>query len=316
MLVFTSDHFVLPLPPGHRFPMAKYARLREAVERMLPPALLEEAPAVTDAQLALAHSHGYLRAARDGGLDRKDARRIGFPWSPELVARERRSVGGTLAGARAALRHGRGVNLAGGTHHAHPTHGGGFCLFNDAGVALRVLQQEGAIQRALVVDLDVHQGDGTARIFRDDPAVFTLSVHGAANYPLKKPPSDLDVGLPRGTGDAAYLAALAEALDRAFAVQRPELVVYQAGVDPWEGDRLGTLSLTAEGMAARDAAVFSCCDAAGVPVVVTMGGGYAPEVDDIVALHAQTVRLALAPWLSSAASEAPVPRLATTPLGP
>jgi len=293
MVVFTSDQFVLPLPADHRFPMAKYAGLRNAVERLLPAHFLEEAPAVTDAQLATAHTAAYLQAVVSGTLERKAARRIGFPWSPELVARERRSVGGTLAGARAALQHGRGVNLAGGTHHAHPDHGGGFCLFNDAAVALRTLQAEGCIQRAMVIDCDVHQGDGTAVIFDGDDSVFTLSVHGADNYPFRKPPSDLDVPLPGGTTDAPYLAALETALQQAFHRFAPELVVYQSGVDPWHGDRLGTLALTAEGLLHRDRAVFSRCDAEGVPVVVTMGGGYAPAVEDIVALHTQTVLEAL-----------------------
>lgn len=293
MYVFTSDHFVLPLPEGHRFPMAKYAGLRRAVERRLPAHFLEEAPAVTDAQLARVHCETYLQQVVEGTLPRQAARRIGFPWSPQLVARERRSVGGTLAGARAALEHGRGVNLAGGTHHAHPDQGGGFCLFNDAGVAIRSLQAEGLIERAMIIDCDVHHGDGTAVLFADDPTVFTLSVHGAHNYPFRKPPSDLDVPLPKGTADAGYLAALAQALEQAFAAFSPELVVYQSGVDPWEGDRLGTLALTAEGLWQRDRAVFDACDQEGVPVVVTMGGGYAPSVDDIVALHAQTVFAAL-----------------------
>lgn len=293
MFVFTSDHFVLPLPDGHRFPMAKYSGLREKVERRLPAHFLEEAPAVTDAQLALAHSDTYVEQVVQGTLPRQAIRRIGFPWSPALVARERRSVGGTLAGARAALEHGRGVNLAGGTHHAHPGHGGGFCLFNDAGVALRTLQAEGRIERAMVIDCDVHQGDGTAVVFQGDPSVFTLSLHGGHNYPFRKPPGDLDVPLPKGTGDAAYLTALEAALERAFDAVSPELVVYQSGVDPWLGDRLGTLALTADGLLMRDRAVFDRCDREGVPVVVTMGGGYAPLVNDIVCLHAQTVFEAL-----------------------
>ena len=293
MVVFTSDHFVLPLPADHRFPMAKYAGLREVVERRLPAHFLEEAPAVTDAQLRLVHSHTYVEQVVGGTLPRLGIRRIGFPWSPALVARERRSVGGTLAGARAALEHGRGVNLAGGTHHAHPDHGGGFCLFNDAGVAVRTLQAEGRIKRAMVIDCDVHQGDGTAVVFQADPSVFTVSLHGGHNYPFRKPPSDLDVPLPKGTEDGAYLAALRAALAHAFDVFAPELVVYQSGVDPWVGDRLGTLALSADGLLMRDQVVFDRCDREGVPVVVTMGGGYAPSVDDIVGLHAQTVFMAL-----------------------
>jgi len=293
MLVFTSDHFVLPLPADHRFPMAKYAGLREAVERLLPAHFLAEAPPVTDTQLGYAHTEAYRAAVLSGTLPHKAARRIGFPWSPELVARERRSVGGTLAGARAALEHGRGVNLAGGTHHAHPDRGGGFCVFNDAGVTLKTLQAEGRIHQAMVIDCDVHQGDGTAVIFQGDPSVFTLSLHGASNYPFRKPLSDLDVPLAKGTGDAAYLAALTQALEEAFRLCTPDLVIYQSGVDPWEGDRLGSLSLTADGLLRRDQTVFQWCDDAAVPVVVTMGGGYAPSVEDIVDLHTQTVMEAL-----------------------
>ena len=293
MVVFSCNHFVLPLPPDHRFPMAKYARLHDAVAARIPPHWLAEPPAVTDAQLCLAHDPAYVAQVCAGTLDARAVRRIGFPWSPELVARERRSVGGTLAGARAALRFGRGVNLAGGTHHAHRDQGGGYCIFNDAAVALRVLLAEGAIQRALIVDADVHQGDGTATIFADDPAVFTLSLHGADNYPFHKPASDLDVPLPRGTGDAVYLDALSSALQATTRHIQPELVIFQAGVDPWEGDRLGTLSLSRDGMAARDRMVLSWCAARGLPVVVTMGGGYAPQVEDIVALHLGTVLEAL-----------------------
>ncbi|HCH65114.1 MAG TPA: histone deacetylase [Deltaproteobacteria bacterium] len=293
MYVFTSDHFVLPLPADHRFPMAKYAGLRKVVERVLPSHFLAEAPAVTDSQLAHAHSAAYLQAVLQGTLSPKAARRIGFPWSPALVARERRSVGGTLAGARAALVHGRGVNLAGGTHHAHPGQGGGFCLFNDAGVAIRTLQSEGLIERAMVVDCDVHQGDGTAVVFQGDASVFTVSIHGAKNYPFRKPPSSLDVPLPEGTTDATYINALEAALEQAFRAFSPDLVIYQSGVDPWEGDRLGTLALTTAGLLKRDQVVFGRCDREDVPVVVTMGGGYAPAIDDIVSLHAQTVFEAL-----------------------
>lgn len=293
MLVFTSDHFELVLPGGHRFPMDKYRLLREAAEATLPAHWLAEAPPVTNANLALVHTPTYLQQALGGTLPRLEARRLGFPWSTALIARERRSVGGTLAGARAALAHGRGVNLAGGTHHSHPHRGGGYCVFNDAAVAIRVLQAEGTIATALVVDCDVHQGDGTAVIFHDDPSVFTLSIHGANNYPFEKPPSDLDIPLPRGTADAAYLTALHGGLHQAFRACAPDLVIFQSGVDPWQKDRLGTLSLTRAGLAARDQMVFAACDAESVPVVVTMGGGYAPEVDDIVALHFQTVLAAL-----------------------
>ena len=293
VLIFSCDHFVLPLPPEHRFPMAKYALLRQSLDGAVPEHWLTAPPAVTDAQLALAHDPAYIAQVVSGTLSARAQRRIGFPWSAELVARERRSVGGTLAACRAALRWGVGVNLAGGTHHAHADLGGGYCIFNDAGVALRVLQHEGRIRRGLVIDCDVHQGDGTATIFADDPTVFTLSVHGADNYPFRKPSSDLDVALPRGTGDSVYLAHLRAALDEAFSQIQPDVVVYQSGVDPWEGDRLGTLSLTEAGLRARDRCVLSRCAAQRTPVAVTMGGGYAPAVSDIVRLHRSTVLAAL-----------------------
>ncbi|MEL6342918.1 MAG: histone deacetylase [Myxococcota bacterium] len=293
MLVFSCDRFQLPLPADHRFPMAKYPRLRSALQADLPAEWFAEPPAVTDAQVRLAHDADYVERVVTGQLTPREVRRIGFPWSEQMVARERRSVGGTLAAARAALRFGRGVNLAGGTHHAHAAQGGGYCIFNDAAVALRVLQQAGRIREALVVDCDVHQGDGTATIFADDPSVFTLSLHGGDNYPFRKPASDLDVPLPTGTGDAAYLQALEDALDFCFRQIVPDIVVFQSGVDPWEGDRLGTLSLTRAGMGARDRVVFDRCAARGIPVAVSMGGGYAPAVDDIVSLHRQTVLEAL-----------------------
>jgi acetoin utilization deacetylase AcuC-like enzyme len=293
VLIFYCDHFVLPLPPSHRFPMEKYSRLRASLSGAVSPSLLSEPPSVSDGQLCLAHSPAYVARVVAGALSARAQRRVGFPWSPELVARERRSVGGTLAACRAALAHGVGVNLAGGTHHAHAGQGGGYCVFNDAAVAIRVLQSEGAIARALVVDCDVHQGDGTATIFADDDSVFTLSLHGADNYPFRKPSSDLDVPLSRGTQDAAYLAALSSALDEAFSRMVPDVVIYQSGVDAWEGDRLGTLSLSEAGLAARDRCVLSRCAAAAVPVAVTMGGGYAPDIDDIVRLHRSTVLAAV-----------------------
>lgn len=273
--------------------MAKYAMLRRSLDGAVPSHWLTEPPAVTDAQVSLAHDPLYVSQVVAGTLPARAQRRVGFPWSPALVARERRSVGGTLAACRAALRFGVGVNLAGGTHHAHADQGGGYCIFNDAGVALRVLQQEGLIARGLVIDCDVHQGDGTATIFSGDPSVFTLSVHGADNYPFRKPPSDLDVALPRGTGDSVYLSQLRAALDTAFSQIRPDVVVFQAGVDPWEGDRLGTLSLSESGLAERDRCVLARCAAERVPVAVTMGGGYAPSVGDIVRLHRNTVLTAL-----------------------
>jgi acetoin utilization deacetylase AcuC-like enzyme len=292
---FYSDHFVLPLPDGHRFPMAKYARLRERVvaEGIVEAGELSEAPAAAWEALTLVHTPGYVAAVAAGTLPPEMIRRIGFPWSPAMVERSRRSAGATIAAARAALDDGAAVNLAGGTHHAFADRGEGYCVFNDVAVAARVVQQEGRCTRIAVVDCDVHQGNGTAAIFRDDPTVFTFSLHGARNYPFRKETSDLDVELDDGTGDAEYLEKLDTHLPAALA-HRPELVFYLAGADPYEGDRLGRLKLTKDGLAARDRLVFAACRAARVPVAVVMSGGYAPDVDDIVAIHAATVGAAAA----------------------
>lgn len=293
MQCFYSDTFVLPLPAGHRFPMAKYSGLRQRLvaEEIVPPEALREAPCAEWDDIRLVHTLEYTRAVEGGTLPREAQRRIGFPWSPQMVERARRSVGATIAASRAALEEGVGANLAGGTHHAFADRGEGFCVFNDVAIAARVLQRDHGIRRVAVVDCDVHQGNGTAAIFRGDPAVFTLSLHGAKNYPFKKEVSDLDVELDDGTGDEPYLAQLAHALDLTFA-QRPEVVFYLAGADPYEGDRLGRLKLTIAGLAARDAEVLGRCHAAGVPVIVTMSGGYADDVDAIVRIHANTIRVA------------------------
>jgi acetoin utilization deacetylase AcuC-like enzyme len=294
MLAFYCDHFVLPLPDGHRFPMLKYAALRERLSGRVD-IDLREPPAATDAQLARVHTPGYLSAALSGSLDRHAVRRMGFPWSPELIERSRRSVGGTIAATRAAVDEGWAVNLAGGTHHAYPTHGEGFCVFNDVAVAVRELQHEGGRPRVSIIDLDVHQGNGTARIFAHDPDVFTLSVHGRSNYPFRKETSDLDIALDDGTGDAPFLDAVRMGL-RVALHSRPQIVFFLAGVDPYEGDALGRLSVTAEGMAERDRLVYDLCEEAGVAVVTVMAGGYAPDVDTIADLHASTVRDAARRW--------------------
>ncbi|MEZ4382489.1 MAG: histone deacetylase [Nannocystaceae bacterium] len=296
MEIYSADAFVLPLPPGHRFPMAKYARLRARVEAA-GLGELRTPPAATRRELLRAHDPGYVERVFTGDLDRREVRAIGFPWSPALVERSRRSTGATIAAARAALRPraqggGVGVNLAGGTHHAFHDRGEGFCVFNDAAVAARAMQAEGAIERAIVVDCDVHQGNGTAAILDGDPTVFTLSIHGARNFPFAKEESDLDVALADGTGDAAYLEALAAALERGLAASRPQLAIYLAGADPFAGDSLGRLGLSKAGLAARDRLVFSRCAAAGIPVVVAMAGGYAESIDDIVDIHLATVAIA------------------------
>ncbi len=291
MNLFYADHFHLPLPDGHRFPITKYRLLRArlAAEPRLRDCRFVVPRAAPDDWLLLAHDAGYLRRVCQGTLSPLEIRRIGFPWSPQLVERSRRSVGGTVAAARSALLAGAAANLAGGTHHAFADQGEGFCVFNDAAVAVRVMQHEGRLARALIIDCDVHQGNGTAAILRDDPSVFTFSMHGARNFPLRKQPSDLDVPLPDGCDDDTYLAALqthlATALDQAAA----ELAIYIAGADPFAGDRLGRMKLTKPGLAERDRFVLQSCFRRGIPVAIVMGGGYAHDVSDIVDIHAGTI---------------------------
>jgi len=293
---FYSDTFVLPLPEHHRFPMAKYRMLRERIvaEGILAPESLSVPDPIGWDELRLVHDDRYVEAVAAGTLSHDAQRRIGFPWSPMMVERSRRSVGATLAAAREALRAGcqPGVsaNLAGGTHHAFRDRGEGYCVFNDVAVAARVLQREGAIDRVLVVDCDVHQGNGTASIFSGDPAVFTLSFHGERNFPFRKETSDRDVAFPDGTGDARYLAALAAHVPEVLDVHAPDLVFYLAGADPYEGDRLGRLKMTVDGLRARDRFVFEACASRGVPVASVMSGGYAEDVSAIVAIHTNTIR--------------------------
>jgi len=294
MECFYSDTFVLPLPEGHRFPMAKYSGLRERLlrDRIVSVADLHEAPLAEWLDLRLVHTTEYLENVERGTLPREAQRRIGFPWSPQMVQRARRSVGATLAAARAALQDGCAANLAGGTHHAFADRGEGYCVFNDVAVATRVLQRDTKIRRIAIVDCDVHQGNGTAAIFTGDPDVFTFSMHGARNYPFRKEVSRLDVELEDGTGDEPYLSRLAHSLEVVLGIHRPEFVFYLAGADPFEGDRLGRLKLTIDGLQRRDKAVLERCYDSGIPVVVTMSGGYAPNVDDIITIHANTIRTA------------------------
>ena len=292
-MIFASDTFVLPLPPGHRFPMSKYARLRERMAAIAP-ALMQVPDAARDDELGRVHDRDYVDAVSRGALDARAQRRIGFPWSPAMVERSRRSSGATLAACRSALDAGLGINLAGGTHHAHRGHGEGYCVFNDAAVATRAMQAEGRARRVLIVDLDVHQGDGTASIFAGDDDVTTLSIHGRQNFPFRKARSAIDVELDDGTGDDAYLATLATVLPRAIARARPDLAIYLAGADPYEGDRLGRLALTKAGLAERDRTVLDHLAARGIPVAIAMAGGYAEDVEDVVDIHAATIRLALA----------------------
>lgn len=292
MFAFYADHFVLPLPPGHRFPMRKYSMLRDAVMRDVPGLHLHEAPRADDDALRLAHTEAYIREVSSGQLDAARQREIGFPWSCEMVERSRRSAGATIAACRTALEQGIAVNLAGGTHHAYADKGGGFCVFNDAAVAARVLQRDGRVSRVAVIDLDVHQGNGTASILAGDETIFTLSLHGEKNYPFRKEASDLDVGLPDGCDDATYLDALARALDTLDARFAPDLLIYLAGADPHEGDRLGRLRLTTTGLAQRDTMVFDFALSRRHPIAVAMAGGYGNEIENTVAVHAQTVMLA------------------------
>ena len=295
MRCYYSDTFVLPLPEGHRFPMAKYSGLRERLlnDGIVAPEDLFEAPRAAWDDLLLVHTPAYVEAVRNGTLPRQIQRRIGFPWSPPMVERARRSVGATIAASRAAIEDGFSANLAGGTHHAFADRGEGYCVFNDVAVAVRVLQQHIPAQRIAIVDCDVHQGNGTAAIFAGDPAVFTFSMHGARNYPFRKEGSDLDIELDDGTGDELYLAQLTHSLDMVLAVHRPEMVFYLAGADPYGGDRLGRLNLTIDGLRRRDELVLHRCRAAGLPVVITMSGGYATDIADIVTIHANTIRVAV-----------------------
>jgi acetoin utilization deacetylase AcuC-like enzyme len=294
MKAFYTDHFVLPLPEGHRFPMRKYALLRERVisEGILAREDLIVPDAATDEQILRAHDADYLERIKTGSLSAKEIRRIGFPWSPEMVERSRRSSGATMGACRAALSGGIAVNLAGGTHHACRDHGEGFCVFNDSAIAARAMQAERRARRVVIIDCDVHQGNGTAHILAGDLTVFTFSIHAESNFPFRKFPSDLDIGLEDGAGDAVYLDMLEVGVQRALSLSHADFAIYLAGADPYAGDRLGRLSLTMEGLAARDRLIFGLCREAGVPVAVTMAGGYANNVEEIVAIHLQTVRIA------------------------
>ena len=294
-VVFHPDYTV-PLPPGHRFPMGKFGRIRDVLlaDGVISPAsLVEPTPASRD-WLTLAHRESYVDAVLAFALDRRAVRRLGLPLSAALVRRGRAAVGGTVLAGRLALRHGLACNTAGGSHHAFADHGAGYCLFNDVAVAVRVLRREGLIERALVVDLDVHQGDGTAAIFRAEPETFTFSLHCEANYPPQKETGDLDIGVPPGTGDAVYHAVLATHLPGLIARHRPDIVFYNAGVDPHVEDKLGRLALGDEGLARRDRTVIETCRAAGVPVACVVGGGYADDLDRLARRHTSVHKAAAA----------------------
>ncbi len=293
MQAFYADHFVLPLPVGHRFPMAKYALLRDALVQHLPAVQLAEATAASDADLARVHTARYIAAVTQGGLSAAEQREIGFPWSPAMAERARRSVGATLQAADAVLNGAGGAaNLAGGTHHAYADKGSGFCVFNDAAVAARAMQARRPGLKVAIVDLDVHQGNGTASIFQGDDSVFTLSLHGDKNFPFRKEASDLDVPLADGCTDSDYLPALHHALEQLDQRFQPDVVIYLAGADPYRDDRLGRLALTFEGLAARDRLVYDACRESRLPVAIAMAGGYARQIDDTVRIHCQTILLA------------------------
>jgi len=306
VFAFHSDQFVLPLPPGHSFPMAKYRLLRDAVQDTLPGIRVTEAPPASEGELALAHDPAWIGAVLEGTTSAAQQREIGFPWSERMVERSRRSVGATVAAARAALLGGEALaaNLAGGTHHAYAHKGSGYCVFNDVAVAARLMQAEWhrhhrKLLRVIVIDLDVHQGNGTASIFHDDPTVFTLSLHGARNFPFRKEASDLDVELPDGCENAAYLQALDTALDTAFARHTegpPALAFYLAGADPHENDRLGRLKITSAGLAERDRRVLATLRARRIPVALSMAGGYGRDLAVTVEVQRQTLALALQHW--------------------
>jgi len=294
MKVFYSDHFVLPLPEGHRFPMSKYSMLRERVaeEGICGPGELRTPRAVTDEEILRAHDPDYLGRVVSGTLTPKEMRRIGFPWSERMVERSRRASGGTLGACLAALQEGFAANLAGGTHHAFSGRGEGYCVFNDSAIAARAVQAAGLVERVLVIDTDVHQGNGTAEILRGDDTVFTFSIHGAKNFPFRKEQSDLDAPLPDGIKDTSFLAALARGLEAALDAAGADLAIYLAGADPFVGDRLGRLSVSKAGLAERDRVVLESCRDRGIPVAVTMAGGYARKVEDTVDVHLQSIRRA------------------------
>ncbi len=293
LTVWSSARYTFPLPLGHRFPVEKYAMLRERVvsEGIVAPERLLDPDAASDEMLHLVHTRDYVERFTGGRLSAAEMRRIGFPWSEALVERSRRAVGGTVAAARHALAHGTAMNLAGGTHHAFADHGEGFCVFNDVAIAIRVLREEGLLQRAAVIDLDVHQGNGTHAIFAGDREVFTFSMHGGRNYPFEKVAGTLDIDLDDGTDDAEYLAVLADALPRVLHLARPDLVIYLAGADPHEDDRLGRMKLTFAGLARRDAMVVEACREVGLPVAVVIAGGYGRRIEDTVAVHLATARI-------------------------
>ena len=290
MRAFAHDLFTYPLPAGHRFPLDKYRLVREAAEE-LASVEVQEAEAAGWDQLRRTHDEAWVERVRDGRLARREELALGLPWSPELVERSRRSTGATIMAARAALEDGVAANLGGGTHHAFAHSGRGFCVFNDVVTALRELRASDRVRRALIVDVDVHQGDGTHALLAADADAFTLSVNGSRNYPFRRVPGDVEVDLPDGTGDERYLTELTQVLPAALRRARPELCFVLAGADPYEGDRLGRLSLTKAGLRERDVLVRDMLAAGGVPICVTLAGGYAEDIRDTVEINVNTLRV-------------------------
>jgi len=290
VIALAHDAVAYPLPEGHRFPLGRYARLRRHVETW-PEVEVRDARAATDDELLRAHTPAYLARAVAGALSPRERAALGLPWSPQLVERARRSVGATVDAAGIALRQGVAANLGGGTHHAFPDAGRGFCMFNDVVCAVRALREAGRVRHVLVVDLDVHQGDGTHAALAGGDEATCLSVNGGRNYPFRRVPGDVEADLADGTGDDEYLATVASLLDRALRRAAPDLCVYLAGADPYRGDRLGRLALTREGLRARDALVRDAMRARGVPVCLTLAGGYADPIEDTIAINAATVAL-------------------------
>lgn len=295
MNIYTYDDILFPLPENHRFPLQKYSLLREFLQKqtwLRSGSLVKPIPAQRR-DLQLAHGDFYIDKVTQGTLSTAEIRRIGLPWSLQLVERCLHSAGATIAAAADALQNGLGISLGGGTHHACRHEGQGYCIFNDTIIAARVEQRAGRIKQALVIDCDVHQGNGSAEITQDDSSIFTFSIHGEKNFPFRKILGDIDIGLPDDTGDELYLRALQSGLERALAHCEPDLIFYLAGADVHENDRLGRLKLTANGMAARDRLIFSTVKTAGRPLVLTLAGGYGRHLPTMVALQAETIRLAL-----------------------
>jgi acetoin utilization deacetylase AcuC-like enzyme len=292
--IFYTDIFPIPLPEGHRFPKEKYLSLRLQLSERLGEKLDMQVPEpATDEEILRAHSAEYLRRFIEGELTNNEIRRVGLPWSKQIVIRTRYSVGATIAACRKALSEGFAVNLGGGTHHAFYDHGQGFCWLNDSVIAARAMQAEGLAKNILLVDCDVHQGNGTASIVKDDPAIFTFSIHGKNNFPYQKEKSDLDIELKDETDDDTYVNALEKGLHAVTQIFKADMVIYLAGADPYRKDRFGRLALTKRGLAKRDRLVLKHLIKAGIPTAVTMAGGYSPNIQDIVDIHCQTIEILL-----------------------